>query len=149
MPPDAAGVAHQPTSGSRLRVIGGEFIRYGLCSALALGCDYGLLLLLHHVFGVHYQVAAVAGFSAGIVVVYLTSTRFAFRNRRLESRSLEFAGFLVVGLLGLALTVALLQVFVEGLDVPVAIAKIPTTGIVFLFNFLVRRIMLFTARSPS
>jgi putative flippase GtrA len=121
-----------------------EFIRYALCSLLALGVDMGLLLLLHHVAGLHYLLAAAIGFMAGLFVAYALSVRFAFSQRRVADARSEFILFASVGLLGLALTQILLHAFVDGTGMAVAPAKIVTAGFVFLFNFGARKVLLFT-----
>jgi putative flippase GtrA len=121
-----------------------EFVRYALCSLLALGVDMGLLLLLHHVVGLHYLLAAAIGFMAGLFVAYALSVRFAFSQRRVADARAEFILFASVGLLGLALTQILLHAFVDGTGMAVAAAKIVTAGFVFLFNFGARKVLLFT-----
>jgi putative flippase GtrA len=125
-----------------------EFIRYGLCSGLALGVDMGLLLLLTRGLGLHYLLSAALGFSAGLFVAYALSVRYAFRDRRLEDARAEFIGFAAVGVLGLGLTQLLLKLLVGGLGLDVAAAKIVTAGFVFLFNFGVRKAMLFSRTAP-
>ncbi|WP_246725494.1 GtrA family protein [Beijerinckia sp. L45] len=125
-----------------------DLVRYGLVSVAALLCDYGLLLVLV-AGGLHYLVAAAISFSAGMGVAYALSVRFVFPDRRDRSRLREAAGFFAVGFAGLLLTQLLLIVFVSGLSLDVAIAKIPTTGCVFIFNFLARRGLVFTGLRPA
>ncbi len=121
-----------------------EFICYALCSLLALGADMGLLLLLHHVLGLHYLLAAAIGFIVGLFVAYALSVRFAFSQRRVADARAEFILFASVGLLGLALTQIMLHAFVDGTGMAVAPAKIVTAGFVFMFNFGARKVLLFT-----
>lgn len=122
-----------------------DLVKYGFASAAALALDYGLLLLLHHSFGLPYLAAAAIGFAAGLVLVYALSVRYVFNGRRRLSSGPELLGFLVTGVLGLALNEFLMSVFVEQLLLSVALAKIPTAGFVFLFNFIARRAMLFSS----
>ena len=119
--------------------------RYLVVSVLALAVDYGLLLSLTSFWHMHYLVAACVGFAAGLLVNYSLSVAFVFRQRRLRDRRLEFLGFFVIGLLGLGLNAALMALFVGGLGWVVALAKIPATAIGFVFNFGVRRALLFSA----
>lgn len=119
-----------------------DLTAYGLVSVVALLCDYGLLLLFVGC-GLHYLLASTISFSVGMGVAYALSVRFVFQTRRAVSREAEAAGFFAVGIVGLMLTQALLYLFVSRLDLPVALAKIPTTGAVFLFNFLCRRGLVF------
>lgn len=127
--------------GSRILM---DCMRYGLVSALALACDWGVLVALVAV-GVEYLVAAAAGFCVGMAAAYALSVRFVFPRRRAVSREAEAGGFFAVGIVGLLLTLALLFLFVSRLGIPVALAKAPTAAMVFLFNALCRRGLLFAA----
>jgi len=124
-----------------------EFLLYGFSSALALGLDWGLLVGLTAA-GLNYLVAAAIGFCSGMVVTYALSVAVVFRHRRLADRWQELAAFVGVGLAGLLLTQGLLALWVEGLGLAPGLAKIPTAGLVFLFNFIVRRALLFRAPKP-
>ncbi len=121
---------------------------YGLASAAALAVDWGLLLVLHGA-GVNYLVATAIGFSAGIAVTYFLSISVVFRHRPIADRKREFAGFLGVGIAGLVLTQLLMALWVERLAMAPGLAKIPTAGLVFVFNFTVRRALLFRAPRAS
>ena len=128
----------------RLPVSLRELGLYGLASAAALAVDWGLLLVLHGA-GLNYLVATAIGFSAGIAVTYGLSVSVVFRHRPIADRRREFAGFLGVGLAGLVLTQLLMALWVERLAMAPGLAKIPTAGLVFIFNFSVRRALLFRA----
>lgn len=133
----------------RLPVALRELGLYGLASAAALAVDWGLLLVLTGL-GLNYLVAAAIGFSAGIAVTYGLSVSVVFRHRPIADRKREFAGFLGVGLAGLVLTQLLMALWVERMELAPGLAKIPTAGLVFVFNFTVRRALLFRApRSQS
>jgi putative flippase GtrA len=119
-----------------------DLVSYGLVSAVALFCDYGLLLALAG-HGMHYLTAQAISFTAGMMVAYGLSARFVFSARRAASRSREAFGFFAVGLAGLILTQLLLAFFVTSMGLGLALAKIPTAGCVFLFNFLARRGLVF------
>ncbi|AZS20617.1 MULTISPECIES: GtrA family protein [unclassified Caulobacter] len=121
-----------------------ELILYGMASAAALAVDWGLLVLLTWM-GVDYLVASGVGFCAGIGVAYALSIRMVFAHRPIAERWREFTGFLGVGLAGLLLTQGLMMVWVEAFGMAPAAAKGPTACFVFLFNFTVRRALLFRA----
>lgn len=119
-----------------------ELAGYLVCSVLALLLDTavyaGALALSCPLAG-----AAALGFVAGVSCAYLCSVRFVFRVRRLQDRSSEFAAFVAVGLAGLLLTEALLWLLVLRLHVAPITAKLITAGLVFFFNFGVRKALLF------
>jgi putative flippase GtrA len=117
---------------------------YGLASAVALVVDWGLLIVLTDI-GIGYLAASAVGFSAGIAITYLLSISMVFRHRAVIDRRREFIGFLGVGVAGLVLTQLLMTLWVERLGLTPGLAKIPTAGLVFVFNFTVRRALLFSA----
>jgi putative flippase GtrA len=124
-----------------------ETWKYFLVSLAALAVDYGLLVGLTALAHVHYLVSAAVGFSAGLVLNYALSVAFVFRERRYQDRRWEFVGFLAIGVAGLALNEVLMKLFVETVGLGYALAKIPATGVGFVFNFGLRRVMLFTAKT--
>lgn len=119
-----------------------DAVAYGLTSVVALVCDYAILLSLV-ALGVHYLVASTLSFSIGMCVSYVLTTRFVFADRRAISREAEAVGFFVVGIAGLVLTQILLYLFVSKAGLAVALAKAPVTVLVFFFNFLCRRNLVF------
>jgi putative flippase GtrA len=120
-----------------------DLIRYGACSAAALGLDYGLLLALAKGLGVHYLVASAIGFLSGLALAYALSITFVFKGRRTLAARKEFAGFAAIGIAGLALTQILLAGLVGLLGLSVVLAKPVTAIAVFCFNFGLRRATLF------
>lgn len=133
--------------GSHVR-LAADLVKYGFASAAALALDYGLLMIGYKLLGVNYLLAAALGFVAGLCLVYLLSVRYVFSGRRRLRPGSELVGFLVTGLIGLLLNEALLSVLVESGYLSVALAKIPTAGCVFLFNFTARRALLFSRPAP-
>jgi putative flippase GtrA len=121
-----------------------ESAKYFLVSVAALAVDYGLLVSLTEFAGLNYLVSAAISFTAGLVLNYILSVRFVFRERRLESKRLEMLGFALIGLAALALNEMLMMALVGWAGLGYALAKLPATGIGFIFNFGVRRAFLFT-----
>ena len=123
-----------------------QFVLYGAISVAALALDYGLLIFLTEYVGIYYLVSASISFLAGMLLVYVTSISFIFHERRLSSASVEFTSFAAIGLAGLVLNGFLLWCITTGTPLSYQLAKVPTAGIVFLFNYLARRNLLFSAK---
>jgi putative flippase GtrA len=147
---DVAVKARQTTAASvsPLRGWHGEFLRYLLCSAAALAVDflaYSLALRLH----LAYPTAAALGFGLGLWTAYSLSVRYAFKQRALADRRVEFLVFAGIGLLGLLLTEFLLWYLIGQLRFEAHLAKLIGAGLVFLFNFVLRKSLLFWQRRPG
>jgi putative flippase GtrA len=123
--------------------VAGEFLRYLVCSALALGSDAGLYAIGIHA-GMSYALAACLSFLVGLAVAYGLSVRWAFKVRAIDNPRAEFLVFAGVGIAGLLLTEALLWLQIAHLGFSPLWAKIGAAGVVFLFNFAARKALLFT-----
>ncbi len=114
-----------------------EAVGYGLASAIALAVDAGLLFVLVHFFGWWYLGAA--------TVSYLISVRLVFKHHRIESRHREFLAFVLIGVIGLAVNLAIMFVAVSLFGWNYMIGKGAAACGTFLCNFGLRRQILFSA----
>ncbi len=124
-----------------------RFAAYGLASVVALGVDMaGYMALLAS--GMAAPLAAVAGYSLGIVAHWLASSRVVFANRVADAgrpRSVQKGLFIASALVGLALTWVIVSVAVDaGIDA--RIAKLCAVGTSFIATFLLRLRFVFTLR---
>jgi putative flippase GtrA len=142
-PLDVPGGASPAPRGLR---VGLELLRYFLASAGALAIDTGLFSATLHA-GLAYPVAATIGFCAGAVVAYLASVFWVFESRSVRSAGVEFTAFVGIGIAGLLLTEGLLWLLIGRLGLPPVTSKLGAAGLVFLFNFVVRRATLFRPRA--
>jgi putative flippase GtrA len=120
-----------------------EFLRYFFASGGALGVDYLVLFLTVSVIGIHYILGAAAGFIVGSVFVYFLSTYWVFESRRLNDRRQEFFMFIGIGLAALVTGLIVIWFFTEIIGFYYLFSKLISTGVVFLFNFFLRRFFLF------
>jgi putative flippase GtrA len=126
-----------------------EAAGYGAASACALGVDMGLLWALVHFFGWDPLIAATTSFLAGAVVAYFLSVRLAFKEHRLRDRRAEFAGFIAIGTLGVAVNAGVMGIAVRYFGLHYIIAKCVAAGFTFSCNFIARRQILFSRRSSA
>lgn len=124
-----------------------EMLRYGMVSALAFAVDYGSLVLFAEVGGMHYLWAATFAFALGIATNYIVSRLWVF-NSTPHKPGTELGLFLAVGVSGLLLNGLIMWFFASVLGVHYLIAKLFSTAVVFFWNFLLRRFLIYTGR-PS
>jgi putative flippase GtrA len=122
-----------------------EAAKYAAASAIALLADAGLLLALTRYAGWHYLIAAAVSFMVGATIAYALSVKFVFSAHRLHNRELEFAGFVLIGLAGLAINMLVMFVAHGKLGIELVLAKGLAAGCTFLANFALRRQLLFRA----
>jgi putative flippase GtrA len=127
-----------------------EFMRYFAVSLLAFMLDLGAFSASLRIFGLPWAVAATLGFVVGLLVAYVLSVRFVFTNRKLrQAPSVELLTFSLVGVCGLGVTQLVLWFGIERLNANPEVSKFCAAGFTFIFNFVVRKLMLFSAAANS
>lgn len=128
-----------------------EFFRYAVVGGIAFIADLGTLTLFEElIFGQREDwqifISTAAGFIVGLVVNYVLSLLFVFRaeDNRSSGRSVgAFLVFALVGVIGLGITEGLMHLGVNVLHFHYMITKIVTAGIVLVWNYLGRKILIF------
>lgn len=129
-----------------MRQLIGEFRRYVLAGGLAFAVDFGTLLFLTDYVGWHYLVSATCAFMLGLLTNYACSVRYVFRHRSRSNRRQEFLIFTAVGLVGLLINNFCLFALTEKIGTHYLVSKIIAAALVLMFNFSLRRLLLFTPR---
>lgn len=124
-----------------------QLFRYTFVGGFAFLIDFGSLFLMTEYLNVHYLISAGIAFILGLITNYFLSIRWVFDSRKMNSKSLEFFLFTVIGLVGLGLNELFLWIFTELLLIYYLISKIITAILVYLWNFFARKYLLF--KNPS
>ncbi len=120
-----------------------QLFRYGFVGGLAFLVDYGTMVLLTEFAGMHYLLAATISFILGLITNYLLSITWVFNQHKLNNRWVEFLLFAFIGVVGLGLNDAIMFLCTERCGIHYTLSKIIATAIVFFWNFLARKLILF------
>jgi putative flippase GtrA len=120
-----------------------EFTRYFFAGSLTFLTDFMVLLLLTEVVGINYLWSNLAAVSVGIALSYLFCVKWVFLNRRYNNVSIELPLFVLTCFTGVSLNELMLWVAVEFGNIHYLVSKVIVTGIVFVFNFYLKKILLF------
>ncbi len=124
-----------------------EALGYAAVSLVSLVIDVTILAFLVQVLKWGNLAAAAIAFLAGACVAYALSVRFVFTQHRLRNRRAEFAGFVAIGAVGLALNIGVIYLCMRNLGLQVLTAKAVAAGFSFSCNFVARRQALFVPSS--
>jgi putative flippase GtrA len=120
-----------------------QLLKTVVASQAAFWLDFGILALLTEAAGLHYLASAAVAFLAGTTVSYVLSIVWVFDTRRVASKAAEYALFVLVGAVGLALNEVLLWVFTEPLGLHYLVSKVVAATLIFGWNFGARKLLLF------
>ncbi len=120
-----------------------QLFRYTFVGGLAFLVDFSALFLLTNYLHIYYLISAAFSFTLGLIVNYFLSVSWVFSKRRLNSRLNEFLIYSFIGLIGLGINELFMWILTENLHFFYLISKIGSTGFVYLWNFSVRRFILF------
>lgn len=120
-----------------------QLFRYTLVGGVAFIVDFGFLFILTEYMDCHYLMSATLSFLMGLLVNYLVSTRWVFRESKISNRKVEFILFGLIGLMGLGLNNLFIYLLTDLMGVYYMVSKLVTAVLVYLWNFLGRRYFLF------
>ena len=132
-----------------------EFIRSLFVGGVAFVADSLLMVLLKEMGGMGAVAAAAVSFVLGVVVNYLLSNYWAFKESNVKNPVRRFIIFTVIAMVGLVMTVLIVDLF----DGPFAanvvfgelinpayyytVGKVVATAVVFFWNFFSRKLILY------
>ena len=120
-----------------------QFGRYVIVGGLAFMIDFGSLYSLTEFAGFHYLISTAGAFLLGLLTNYCLCRLWVFDRRTMESTPVEFLIFAVIGIVGLGLNEAIMWFVGEVIQLHYLIGKVISAGIVLIWNFGARKLILF------
>ena len=127
----------EPTSNVMIQAFRALFV-----GGIALIADASVLWIIS-LTGLHYLICAVFGFHIGVGVNYILSVKFVFKEKAPIRSSGEIAVYIVIGVIGLGLTVGLMWFFTEIIGLFFMVSRGIAAVLVFAWNFIIRKITLY------
>jgi putative flippase GtrA len=118
-------------------------IRYFFVGAAAALVDWILFGIFAQLLGLPWFAVALASFMCATLVNYVLSVRHVFRSGTRFSPPHEMAMVFAVSAAGLAINQTILWLLIERADWYPMLAKIQATGVVFIWNYAIRRFYIF------
>lgn len=120
-----------------------QFFDFALVGVLATVIDYLVFVLFYNLLNTHYLTATLLAFVIATVFNYWASMRYVFVSRyQADEKLKEMIIFVSLSILGMILTSTLMVLTVDGWQVPANVAKILVTGVVMVFNYVSRKLLL-------
>ena len=119
-----------------------QIMKFGVVGFLCFGIDYGLMILLTEACGISYLLSSGISFSVSVIVNYILSLKFVFDTGKGNNKIVEFLIFIILSVIGLGINQELMWVCVDKLHVHYMLSKIGVTGVVMVYNFVTRKVIL-------
>lgn len=119
-----------------------QLMKFGIVGVICFGIDYGLMIFLTEFCGISYLISSGISFSVSVMVNYTLSLKFVFETDKDNNKVVEFLIFIILSVVGLGINQVLMWVCVDKLHVYYMISKIGVTGVVMVYNFVTRKLIL-------
>lgn len=118
-----------------------DFCLYLIVGAIATVTEWVLFFILDKQ-SVHYTLATVIAYVLSTFVNWLAGRCLVFKENR-KSVLKEITGIYLAGIFGLLLNLVIMWVAVDLLTFNEMFSKMAATAIVFFYNFLVRKLLIY------
>ncbi len=119
-----------------------QFIKFAIVGTIGTVIDFGVLIFLKEIVGLNVYVANTFSFSAAVLNNYTLNTLWTFGDQERDHRR-QLIQFVIVSVVGLALSQVLLFAFHDGLGLDYRIAKALAIFLVLFWNFTANRLWTF------
>lgn len=123
-----------------------QIMKFGVVGFICFGIDYGLMILLTEAAGISYLVSSGLSFSISVNVNYTLSLKFVFETNQENNKIVEFLVFIILSVIGLGINQVLMWVCVDKFHIFYMISKVGVTGVVMVYNFVTRKLILEKSR---
>ena len=117
-----------------------QFFRYIWVGGIAAIVNIGMLYVFTDIIHLYYLFSNVLSFTLGLLVNYVLSKKFVFQEKMAINQMKEFIIYAIIGIIGLGIDTGLIWIFTSGLSIYYLISKVISTMIVFIWNFVARKV---------
>ena len=119
-----------------------QIVRFGVVGVFAFCIDYGVLLLLTEVAGIHYLVSSAVAFLVSVIFNYVLSITFVFETDKSKGKGAQFTLFVVMSAGGLGINQLMMWLLSDVIFMPYQLSKFFATAVVMVYNFVTRKLFL-------
>lgn len=123
--------------------IAGQLVQYGFVGGIAALVEWISYFSFDAVLQWHYMLATVLSFLFATFVNWIVGHYTMFRNAAKNGMAGEIIGVYLVSGIGLLLNLLFMYVFVSKIEIPGVFAKVIATGLVFVWNFISRKVFIY------
>lgn len=119
-----------------------QFFLYLVVGALATVVEWGAFYLFDVIFGIHYTFSTTLAFAVSTFSNWGFGKLILFRQKS-QNVAGEIFKIYLISIIGLLMNIAIMFVAIEKIGISDMLSKIIATGIVFVWNFLIRKFWIY------
>lgn len=120
-----------------------QLFLYLIVGGLATLVEWGAFYIFDSVFSIHYMIATALAFVLSTFANWIFGRLILFKNKTNQSAVSELMKIYSVSIIGLFMNLLIMFIAVEKIGLNEMISKILATGIVFIWNFLIRKLVIY------
>ena len=119
-----------------------QISRFSAVGIFCFSIDYLLMILLTEAAGYDYIYSTAMSYIFSSIVNYFLSKRFVFHGTGERRMWSEMSVFLILSVIGLIFNQAIMWVVVESWEIVYTVAKLLSTLVVTVYNYVTRKLFL-------
>lgn len=121
-----------------------QFVAYFLVGGGATIVEWSCFWIFSNFIGIQYLIATALAFIVSTFANWLLGRLFAFKDEAKNTNIIkEILSIYLVSVIGLGLNLVIMYVMVDCFTINAMISKIVATGLVFFYNYFVRKFLIY------
>lgn len=118
-----------------------QIFKFIIVGGIATIIDYIIFYILHELLKVDTLPSNIISFSISVIYNYIASVKWVFDVKKDDPKK-QFIIFMILSIIGLLINTTIVYITVDILNWYSMICKVIATGIVMIFNFITRKLLL-------
>ena len=119
-----------------------QLFLYLIVGGIATVVEWGTFYVLNTSLSLHYSLSTVLAFVLSTLANWLFGRLILFKSTK-QNTAHELLKIYAVSIIGLLLNLAIMFIAIEKIGIQEMVSKIIATGIVFVWNFLIRKLVIY------
>lgn len=118
-----------------------QIINFGIVGVISFIIDYSIFWILSEKLHVYYLIANACSFTCSVIINYILNLKYVFSSSG-SNKKREFVMYIILNIIGLGINQIVMKICVAFLNIVALGAKIIATGVVMVYNFISRKILI-------
>lgn len=119
-----------------------QVLKFGIVGVVSFAIDYSILYFMTEGLDINYLVSNFFSFTISLIINYYLSIKYVFFQSENKNKKNEFIIYFIINIVGLGLNQVIMWLCVQFFELYYLLAKVCATGIVMIYNFISRKILI-------